>query len=509
MSIRTITQSSQYYRKRNTRRILFLGLVCLVLTGILAKLVTSNPLIAIVLLAIILIIALIIRWPSVGYSMAVLIVLPCELFTVPDGISTYSNLPVANLNSYTPLSISASALELILIVTILITVIKASIKGERFLDRSKTALAVGLFGGFLIFGYLWGVYVRRGDGKVAQTEIRSILFVILLYFLTIYFVRDSKMWRTLNWIYPLGLSLMAIIGILRFFTIDPAIAGPIYAESLNGFNHDTSILFVILVMWCLAKLVFGDNKGEKFIGWVLLAPAFFGIFVSGRRSAFAVLAGCIIIFLAMLFVRHRKAFIIIVIILGIIGPPYMVVFSKVSGPLGMPARAFSSTSAAPGSRDANSDLYRTVEKNNVIMTIKTAPLTGIGFGQPFIRFIEFIDLEGFTLQNYTPHVQVLWLWLKVGMFGWGIFWLILCSSLFKLGQVIKYGKPGLQMTLSITAGSTITSIMIYSYLDVGLLNTRLMTLLGISVGLLELAYRTIEPFQPKESHKKPTNDKIR
>lgn len=492
MSAIVIDRSSQYYRRRNARRLGFLALACLGLTIFLGLMVAKAALVAITVAAIVLMVAIICRWPVVGYFISIFVVLPCEIFANPDGISTYTILPLTNLNFYTPLPVSATPLEMVIALTLLATVIRAWFKGERFLDRGLTSVSTAIFMAFLAYGYFYGIYIKHGEAKTAQWEIRALVYLPVLYFLTLYCMKDQKLWKVLNWMLPVGISLMGAISIERLFVLQDSPGNTFYAESINGFNHETALLFVILLMWCSSKFVYGGSRVEKIVAGLLIIPAVFCIFTSGRRVAFAALAGCLIIFLATLAIRHRKAFIISVIVLILIVPPYVVAFSKTAGPLGAAARAFSSTSAEPGSRDYNSDLYRLVEKNNVQMTIKTAPYTGIGFGQPFIRFISFIDLQGFTLQDYTPHIQVLWLWLKVGMFGWALFWFILCTALFKLGQLVKYGKFGNQLTLALVCGFIITTIMIYSYYDLGLINTRLMTLMGVAVGLIELAYRNIQ-----------------
>ena len=123
-----------------------------------------------------------------------------------------------------------------------------------------------------------------------------------------------------------------------------------------------------------------------------------------------------------------------------------------------------------------------------MLTIKTAPLTGIGFGQAFFRYIEFLDLDGFVFQYYTPHIQILWLWLKLGVLGWGTFFLLICLTIFKFGQVVKNISMNNQMTLVVLAGCIICTIIVYAYLDLAFINTRLMTLLGLSIGLISVAY---------------------
>lgn len=477
------------YLARENLRVLSLGLLGIMLAAGLGILTASNPLLGILLTALSLGFAIISRWPQVGYFLAIFIVLPCEIFPNPDGITTYSVLPLSNLNAYTSIPVSATPLEVLLAFTALICLLHIGLGRKKISFKfNLTSLLVVVFGVFLLFSYIYGVYLKHGDIKAAQWEVRAPVYIVVLYFLSLYFLPERRYWKVLGWLLPFGISLMCAITIYRFFIFSQTEPGGLYQESINGFDHEASLLFVILIIWSISKLLFGSSWQEKVIGFFLLFPGFFCILVANRRAAFVSLAISLVFVLIVMFRRRRKAFVICLLLLVFILPPYVIAFKNVSGPLGTGARAFASVSSEPGSRDYYSDLYRLIEKNNVILTIKTAPLTGIGFGQAFNRYIEFLNLDGFVFQYYTPHVQVLWLWLKLGVFGWGVFWLLICLTVFKFGQVIKYNVMNKQVTMVVLAGCIICTIMVYAYLDLAFVNTRLMTLLGVAIGLINVAY---------------------
>jgi hypothetical protein len=478
------------YRLRLLRRnilVLIAGIGFLAITLYLSY---KNPPNAIVTPVVVLLIVLIYRNPAIGFNLALFLVLACEIYISPDGFSDYTTIPVRNYNSFTSLSLSFTPVETILAWTTF-CIILHTIRSNKFTLKLKTTTVLFLiFGGFLAFAYLWGVILHHGDSKAALVEIRAPIYLVLVYLLTVYFMPSRKMWVALDWIIPTGLTLLALTTMIRYFLLagtDEAIL----AESLSGFNHDNAILFVILVMWCLNKVVFGYSRGQRLIGFFLVILPVIAILLSGRRAAFASLAICLVASLMILFIKKRKIFFVTVAILVIIVPPYMIIFKNASGPLGLAARAFNSSSAEVGSRDYSSDLYRVIEKNNVRLTIRESPLTGKGFGQQFTRYNTLVDLDFFEYQYYTPHVQVLWLWLKVGVFGWILFWVLICGALFRLGQLVKYERQKLYLSLAITAGNIIIAIMVFAYLDISLVNTRLMTVLGVAIGLLEIGYRNL------------------
>ena len=483
-------RSGAYSRGRSVWGYVLLGLLFLVLSGVTGIMVAINPQLTLSLIIMTLGVTIICRWPVVGYFLCLAIVLPCELFPIElDKISSYGALALTNLNAFTPIPLSATPLEVTIVLTALAAFIHAGLQRRAFFDRSIMSIAMWLVLVFIAYGYLWGVFVKGGDAKTAQWEMRGLFYIPVIYFMTVYFLRDFRLWKPLSWLFPAGLTILGIVSTIRYLVL-PLDDG-FYADSLNGLNHDTAILQVLLFMWCLSKIFLGGTMAEKVTGLLLAVPTLGWIFISNRRAAFAVLAACMVVLLLVMLVRNRKAFLIFAAVLVLVVPVYVVAFSNASGPLGVAARAFSSITSDQGIRDYNSDLYRQIERTNVILTINQQPLTGIGFGQTFQVFLPMITLDGFVFQFYTPHVQVLWVWLKLGMLGWMLYWLIMCSAMFRLGQVVKYGQAGLRLNVCVLAGFIITGLMVFSYIDISLTNPRLLTLVGLGVGILELGYRTV------------------
>ena len=483
-------RSTDYNRGRSALGYGLLGLLFLGLSVGTGVMVALNPQLTLSLIILTLGVTIICRWPVVGYFLCLAIVLPCELFPIElDKISSYGALALTNLNAFTPIPLSATPLEVTIVLTALAAFVHAGLRRQPFFDRSIMSIAMWLMLGFIAYGYLWGVFVKGGDAKTAQWEMRGLFYIPVIYFMTVHFLRDFRLWKPLSWIFPAGLTVLGIVSTIRFLVL-PLDDG-FYADSLNGLNHDTAILQVLLFMWCLAKIFLGGTLAEKITGLALAVPALGWIFISNRRAAFAVLAVCMVVLLMVMLVRNRKAFLIFAFAIVLVVPVYIVAFSNASGPLGVAARAFSSITADQGIRDYNSDLYRQVERNNVILTINQQPITGIGFGQTFQVYFKMIELDGFVFQYYTPHVQVLWVWLKLGMLGWILYWLIMCSAMFRLGQVVKYGQAGLRLNVCVLAGFIVAGLMVFSYVDISLTNPRLLTLVGLAVGVLELGYRTV------------------
>ncbi len=492
------------YRRRNWVITGLVALPMLALSGAVAWLVARDNVLVLVIMVAVLTALVICRWPVVGFFLGLSAVMFCEVFSTPDIFSGYTSMVLTNFNSFSPIKLSLTPLEVMILFTGGVAFIHSLFLGRRFFVMGMTGYSVALFGGFLAFGYVYGVFVQGGgDAQAAQWEIRALVYIVVLYFLSAYFMQDIRLWKVLSWIIPIAAIPMCLLTILRATLFSANFSAGHLGESLNGFNHDTALIFIFLLFWCVTKFVLNGNWQERFFGGLLIPAAVICLFISQRRAAFAVLAACGVVLLAVLLLRRPKIFATMVVILAFVIPLYMGIFGNDTGPAGMAARAFNSATAERGSRDYNSDLFRKIEKSNVQQTIAAQPLTGVGFGQKFTRYQEALDLEGFVWQDYTPHIQVLWLWLKVGMFGWMIFWFIICNALFKLGQIVKRGKLGQQMNVCVIAGMIIVGIMVFSYVDLGLYNTRMMFLMGVSIGLLEIAYRSLAPLQSKQSKSLP------
>ena len=71
------------------------------------------------------------------------------------------------------------------------------------------------------------------------------------------------------------------------------------------------------------------------------------------------------------------------------------------GPIGQPARAIKSIQAPATTEDIQSNYYRRAEEVNLIMTIRSSPILGLGFGRPFQAAgqLSKIDFESRRLHS--------------------------------------------------------------------------------------------------------------
>lgn len=508
MGFKNKTNFTEKFNSIQLKRAVIVGLICLGVVAVTLFFSIRLPFNGIFIPLSLLILALIFKWPSFGLCLSIAIVIVCEIFSTPDIVSPYTSLLLTNINSFTTIPFSATLLEIIIGWTTFATFIKFSLSGRKLHPWSPLSIGAAILGANILFSFIWGSFIKHGDHQVALWEVRSLVYIVVIYFLTISLADSDLVYKALNWIFPLCTLVLCIMSFWRGLNFDQMLTGgDHYLESLNGFNHEDAVIFTIGFMWCLHKLLFNGTFVEKLASLLLMGPMITAVLISGRRAAFASMAADLIVLLIVLFVRRRRAFVFTIIALVIIVPPYLLIFEHVDGPLGLPARAFSAGSGSNevGSRDYNSDLYRVIEKSNVQLTIKQSPILGVGFGQEFIQFTPMVTIDVFTFQNYTPHVQVLWLWLKLGIIGWVTFWFMVCGALFRMSQLIKYDNSRTTGNMATLAGFILAGFMVFAYVDISLGSVRVCTLIGLSLGLMELSYRKLTIVNTKQDVEEETS----
>ncbi len=154
------------------------------------------------------------------------------------------------------------------------------------------------------------------------------------------------------------------------------------------------------------------------------------------------------------------------------------------GVLGEPARAIRSQISEPATeRDRSSDLWRDLENVNVSLNIKSAPLTGLGFGRTYTFFVEQHELT-FTYRNYITHNAIYWVWMKMGVLGFTAFWYLLGSAMIYGLILLRQLSDGYLRAIALAIVSLVAMQIFFSYGDLGLTYSRTMIFLGLMLGVL-------------------------
>src|SRR5207248_101205 len=126
----------------------------------------------------------------------------------------------------------------------------------------------------------------------------------------------------------------------------------------------------------------------------------------------------------------------------------------------------------------------------VVATIRSSPITGIGFGHPFLRPVPLPPIAPFLLEPYMPHNSILWIWMKAGIGGF-------VAMLFLFGTAMRTGaRAGLRIGRGNYAAITVTSTAfvlmyaVFAYVDI-LWDPQNIVLLAVAMA--QISHAVAEP----------------
>jgi hypothetical protein len=349
-----------------------------------------------------------------------------------------------------------------------------------------------VFAGFITFGLIYG-QMHGGNLNVALWEVRSMYMLPAFLILVTNLIETPAQASRLIWIATIALLVKSIFGVL-YVAID--LQFNIHeVESIA--DHEFSIHLNSLVVLALAAWMYRASLLRRAILTVLLPIVLFGIFANQRRAAFAALAVALLLMAVMLFIQYRRLFWAIAPVAVVVAGVYLGAFWNSSGTLGMPARAIKSV-IAPSSvsaRDAASDVYRILENIDTMFTIKSAPLTGIGFGNKFYRIVPLADISFFVFYQYITHNSIMWVWMQIGAGGFFAM-LYLIGAAVMQGARLTLQMPGGDLS-AIALAATVYIVMhfVYAYVDMSW-DASNMIYIGVMMGLVNCLKHIVGTQQP-------------
>jgi hypothetical protein len=334
----------------------------------------------------------------------------------------------------------------------------------------------------LIFSLLWGAMQPGGDFTVALWEVRSFALAIIAYFLIGILFTHRRDLDTLTWVILVAALLMGIECIIRYEFFIPG-----HAVGDLDYDHEDATLLACALVLSIAMLLLGSTRRQKIFVLISLPINALAMMVTYRRAGEAALA-IGMVFLALILLRvNRPLFMKIVPVTALILSLYVgLEWNCTSGAICQPARAISSQ-FNPDPRDAASNDYRYIEKFDLVQNIQANPITGVGFGQPFVFYIQLPDLSFWEFWHYTPHNEILWIWTDMGIIGFVVFWWLIASSLYRSGrltQALSAAGDYKARALLAAAACLIVMQMSVSYVDLGFTSDRAMLLFGIMLGVI-------------------------
>jgi hypothetical protein len=252
------------------------------------------------------------------------------------------------------------------------------------------------------------------------------------------------------------------------------------------------MLVAVFIVICAASFLWSSKPGYRLSAFGLTLLAMFVVFAARRRAAVVGAESALIVLGIMLAVtysgRFARWFPFALLILVV----YAGVFWNNPNAPGQPIRAFKTVflNQTLNERDRQSDDYRLIENYNIWANIRAKPLLGSGFGVPYAKPVPLADLSSiWPFWDYIPHNAILWLWMKGGLpLFLGFWFLVGCVFTHATSLSVRLKEP-LPVAILASICAVIVMVVLMAYVDLGLHSTRLMTLLGMSIGLISVVER--------------------
>lgn len=321
----------------------------------------------------------------------------------------------------------------------------------------------------ILLGFAYGWY-KGAPSNLAYNEARGLLIGIAIFILAtrVLPARSEQLIKPVM----VSVTLLAASIVVRYVVY-------VRGERLDvppefAFSHEGSVILGVgLIASVIAAFRQQATASQRVLAVLSCLLIFGAMIASGRRAATLVLiVGAGTLGVAML-PRRPRLVLIVAIPLLLATAAYLGAFwNKEYGALAQPARAIRSQ-FDPSLRDESSDEYRTMEKTNVVETIRVNRVFGVGFGKPFYQYRPLPNLQRFwSLQYYTPHQNVLWLWLKMGIVGITVVLGFLTVAMCRCIQAARDAKSEEEWAVPVVCLTILVMFLIYSTVDLGFIGPR-------------------------------------
>jgi hypothetical protein len=387
--------------------------------------------------------------------------------------------------------IPVSPVEMLLLLTLVGLLLPHVARRGGIFVRGPLFGPLLLFLAFVLASIVYGMVgvgwaVGPFDLRAAWEETRAFFYLGIVYILACNLIQTRAHLRIFMWVFIAAIALKSAQGVARYFYVR---SNGLQVDTIIG--HEDVVFFAAFVLLVAGLLLFGANlkpeaRRQLRVMLVVMPPLFLTLLVTNRRLGFVVLAAGLILVSILLLRSRRDLFLrlapVVVVALGV----YIPLFWNGTGALSAPIRAIRSIVAPATERDRSSNAWRELENTNIDYNLRTVPITGLGFGRPYAFIVAQppLDATGFTYWRYIAHNAIYWVWMKMGVIGFILFWNLVGSAVV-LGLVtFRQQRDGYLKAIALVVAGVALMQVIFSYGDLGLTYSRSMIFLGCMLGLL-------------------------
>jgi hypothetical protein len=230
-------------------------------------------------------------------------------------------------------------------------------------------------------------------------------------------------------------------------------------------DHGDTITFVVTIAIVIANAIH-SRKRKAIVGAVLItAVMLWCIQTNNRRLAWSALIGSLLTMYFMIPTGpvRRKIHRRLAVIVPIVGLYVALGWSH-------PAGIFKPLASLHSINDSSnlSTRSRALEDLGLVVTLRTGPLIGTGFGQKYIEVSNELSAVAFPQYRYVPHNSVLGLAAFTGALGFIGIWMIFPIAAYFAARAYSFGRAPLEKTISMVALAAIFIHINQMWGDIGI-----------------------------------------
>lgn len=431
--------------------------------------------------------ALIVRWPLAG----VYIVVGCAVLIEESPLST----PILTDHLYIyywPPGLEGlieRPIGFLFLFILFVLVFQHLVNRKQVLQGGALLLPFLLYLLCVVGGALHGL-TSGGDLKITVVELRPFWYLFISYLLAYNLVTRISHLRGFFWIVILGAGIKGLQGAY------------IYLVALHGnltgidviMSHEESFFFASMLVLFVLLCLHHRYRPQLYAALLVLPLVLIALIANQRRADYIALAVAVPVAWLLIFSikpRARIRLLVIMLIGVVLSIGYVAAFSHSSGWFAQPAHAIVSVFSpeSTDSRDIDSNLYRSIEDNDLIYTAKQSPVFGLGFGKPYLQPIPLTSvfpgiLAADEYYGYVPHNNIYWVWMRLGAIGFLAFWYLIGAIIVRGCLIARQLRdPYLQLVAIYTITVVFIEIFVASA-DYQLFFYRNVIYVGLLIGLL-------------------------
>ena len=341
---------------------------------------------------------------------------------------------------------------------------------------------IGIYTAFVLAAWVNGM-ATGGDFKVSLQEIRSQIYFGLAYLMAYNMIRDRKQLDAALWVIVLCIGLKGVLLTFRRYVTLHGL--PLPDQGVGA--HEEAFFFDAFIALLLSFSVCGTFPKMRGVMLALLPFVVLGSLACNRRAgtaAFVIILPTLALAAYQALPKRRRLIALLSAAALVAFAGYFAAFKNSNSILAQPARAINSQ-FTPDPRDASSNAYRDAENADLMATIRSAPL-GYGYGKKMLHAVPIADISAdYEWWDIMTHNQVLWVWMRVGTFGFLAFWMMVSAILIYGARTVRSEAASLETkSLAIGGMLIVGALMIFGLLDLQFSNFRDMLFAGLWSGIL-------------------------